>query len=83
MDYRCDVELPEPLFSKITTPVKPVMERMMCCCGGELKRTKDAVTITTYPPQYTHKCNKCGILRQFYDIYPRITYEEAQQDGEV
>lgn len=46
------------------------------CGEGKLKPTNMA--LSTYPAQYPHKCDKCGIGQTFFHRYPRTVYEEVE-----
>jgi len=48
------------------------MVHKICPCGGEL--LSDGLGYCTYPPTYSHKCNKCGKYVEFGERYPRIEY---------
>lgn len=37
------------------------------------------VVLATYPPQYPHECDRCGHAQTFYEIYPRIEYEDIEE----
>ena len=34
-------------------------------------------TLLSYPPQYKHKCNKCGYEACYREIYPKTIHEEV------
>ena len=53
----------------------------MCECDGEF--FPDDVVFMTYPPQYPHKCNKCGTSATFNKKYPSIEYEEIDTSKPV
>lgn len=54
--------------------VKTFITKMYCECGGEM--IPNGNVLCTYPPQYSHDCNKCG-KRACYDIkYPKVEYKE-------
>ena len=57
--------------------VKPIKVDYKCpkCDNGYL-RTYGTV-LTSYPPQYPHKCNnlKCDYVQNFSITYPYIDYE--------
>ena len=65
-------------MSEVRERIKKVetYEITMPCryCGvGEMKFTGEC--ISTYPPFYKHRCNKCGFAEDFCgDKYPRIEY---------
>ena len=62
------------------TPVAVSMRHAMCDnegCDGEFVRDTEALgTLATYPPQYSHVCNKCGKTKLFTEVYPKVVYEE-------
>ena len=43
------------------------------CNDGEMIFT--GITLTSYPPQYQHKCEKCFSIQNFKIAYPTVTYE--------
>lgn len=54
--------------------VIPIMERMICDCGGEMKAS--GATLLSKPPLYPHRCDKCGATESVRGVaYPRIKYE--------
>ena len=42
--------------------------------GGEYLPT--GVVLLSNPPQYPHKCNRCGETKVFNQKYPRYEYEQ-------
>ena len=44
------------------------------CEKGNMETTKE--TLLSYPPQYKHKCNRCGYEAYYREQYPRMIYEE-------
>jgi len=52
--------------------VETILVRMNCSCGGEMKPT--GTCLTSYPPQYEHRCDKCGTNRTYNVSYPEIRY---------
>ena len=56
---------------------KVYTEHMYCECGGEMKQNT-IVILGTYPPTYSHICNRCGKTAGLNDMYPRIVYEEVE-----
>lgn len=61
------------------TEVKPIKVDLTCGkCGGIFERNTDRV-LTTYPPQYSYKCNKCGEIVTASKIFPTIEYEEIEK----
>lgn len=51
---------------------------MMCdkCNEGQMKPT--GMVYETYPPQYPHKCDKCGYENTFDEVYPRIDQKYSE-----
>ena len=47
-------------------------------CGVEMFPT--GVTLMSDPPQYPHKCDKCGNTVNMMEIYPRIEYEKIADE---
>lgn len=57
------------------------LEYKTCDCGGEFERHGNIV-LSSYPPQYPHRCNKCGNTKSFTNVYPRIIYKPINKEGE-
>lgn len=58
-------------------PVNTYLVRLMCdkCDGGEMKPTGEC--LTSNPPQYPHRCDKCGHMERVRGkTYPRLEHEE-------
>ena len=56
--------------------MKTFLLKMICECGGEFRAGNEV--LMSYPPQYPHKCTKCGEERTFSGkSYPRLIHEEA------
>jgi len=48
------------------------------CGKGYLRPT--GTVLTSYPPQYPHKCTKCDYMETFMDkTYPYYTYKEIEE----
>ena len=47
--------------------VKTVLIKRYCECGGEMLPTGNV--LCSYPPRYTHTCNKCGNFDSYLDRY--------------
>lgn len=45
------------------------------CHDGIMVRSDDLMLMSC-PPQYNHKCNKCGAEERFSVIYPYTAYEK-------
>lgn len=57
------------------TEVKTFLTRKYCDkCGGEM--LPNGGCLSTYPPKFSHTCNKCGNIEAFWDKYPKIEYED-------
>ena len=60
------------------TEVRTYVERLLCetCDGGEMLPT--GIALMSLPPQYPHKCNKCGYedTPRGGKQYPRTEREE-------
>lgn len=50
------------------------------CNEGHMRPT--GMTLTSYPPQYPHICNSCGIAKTFRVTYPRIVHVELTLTGD-
>lgn len=55
--------------------VKVVRVRKLCNCGGEM--LPNGLVLSSYPPKYSHTCNKCGNVEAYWDRYPKVEYEEV------
>ncbi len=66
---------------EITNDVQTVMIDYLCdkCKEGVMRRYGDMI-FTTNPPQVPHKCNKCGLERNFTDIYPKLGYRKLKKE---
>jgi hypothetical protein len=56
----------------------------LCECGGKLVRYNDeygvSVTVSTSPPQYPHKCEKCGKIICLPHISPDIVFDNPDKE---
>ena len=68
-------------MKEVKKPVREYVVHAMCECGGEF--IPGDVVFMTYPPQYPHKCNKCGTSATFNKKYPSIEYEEIDTSKPV
>ena len=59
-----------------TVPITWKVERLMCDCGGEYQH-KFSVKYKAKP--FTHVCDKCGLVEETVDIYPKTVWVEAWQ----
>ena len=60
--------------------VKTYKVRMICDkCGKGYMRPLGEV-LTTFPLQYPHRCSACGHVENYTDTYPRMEYEEVDDD---
>jgi hypothetical protein len=57
--------------------VKTYLVKKICdkCNEGEMKRDEVNIMLATYPPQYVHKCTKCGCKENYFESYPKIEYD--------
>ena len=62
------------MIAKIPVETFQVYEVCEKCGKGVYVRDGDTV-LTSYPPQYRHKCNKCGDIKLFNIEYPYIIHE--------
>lgn len=42
---------------------KMIVTKKYCKCGGEMISNRKC--LCTYPPKYSHKCNKCGNIEVY------------------
>ncbi len=60
-------------MSEKETEVRSVRVALECNCGGNMKFT--GTELTSYPPQYPHKCEKCGKTKNVRGkTYPYTKY---------
>lgn len=64
----------------IKTEVKTYMVNKQCDCGGIFKYDSSGFKLAVYPPQYLHKCNKCGTIEHFNHIYPILEHEPVEEN---
>ena len=59
---------------ELVQEAKVLLVHMQCeeCNEGfmEEDETDMNVILATYPPQYPHKCNKCGYVENYFKCYP-------------
>lgn len=60
---------------EMKTRVKMYSVEYVCdeCRKGVMQST--GITLTSNPPQYPHRCNKCGAEQTFMECYPYTTRE--------
>jgi len=67
------------------TELRTFMVRLMCdkCSEGEMKPT--GIQLSSNPPKYPHKCDKCGAETTVRGgkPYPRIEHEEVTPNVEL
>lgn len=68
-------------MKEIKKPVREYIVHAMCECGGEF--IPGDMVLMSDPPQYPHKCNKCGTSATFNKKYPSIEYEEIDTSKPV
>jgi len=67
-------------MSEKTFEVKPVLVEYFCDkaeCGGEVLLDQNSAVLTSHPPQYTHRCERCGEVYRFTKAYPIIDYKKG------
>ena len=62
-------------MKEVKREVKSYIIYADCECGGIFKPTN--MCLMSYPPQYPHKCNKCGKEEIFSHTYPVHIMEEV------
>ena len=64
----------------IDIPVKVFNRYAKCAlCGGEYRPTD--VVCMSIPPQYPHRCDKCGHTINLDECYPKIVYKEQAEQA--
>lgn len=58
-----------------TKPAIAVKKDYTCDACGEGQMIPTGITLTSYPRQYPHVCNKCELHQTFYVTYPYIDFE--------
>lgn len=56
-------------------PVQTVQVDYTCDECGKGQMRFGGVTLTSYPPQYPHRCSECGAKKTFNVIYPHTAVE--------
>ncbi len=57
----------------IRTEIMTFMNESFCECGGIYKFS--GMILTSIPPQYPHKCDRCGNIENLAESYPQIQHE--------
>ena len=61
---------------EIKTPVQVLSYQVQLKCKecgeGMMLDDSDNIMLASYPPQYKHKCDKCGCIELLTRIYPYI-----------
>ena len=62
---------------------KPVLVKMKCdkCKEGFMEKDGNIV-LTSYPPQFPHKCSCCGYRENYIKQYPYVKYVTTIHDGD-
>jgi len=55
---------------------RTMITRLYCDCGGEMLPT--GLALTSYPPQYPHRCQLCEKQTTRIDVYPRVEYAPVE-----
>lgn len=58
------------VITKSIPVLTTVKQRCDKCKKGYMEQTNPYITLTTYPSQYPHKCNKCGYTKNYTKAYP-------------
>lgn len=62
----------------IEQPMRPVEQRWICPCGGEMKSTGQAWM--TNPPGHFHQCDKCSYAAAMSAVkYPCIVFVAVEK----
>jgi hypothetical protein len=61
---------------EVKTPVQTMCVEKVCECGGKMRPT--GYCLTSNPPQYSHRCDKCGKNETYNEVYPVIRYSEFE-----
>ena len=66
-------------------PLKMFMTHMQCpLCDGEMLYKETNEILTAWPPQFLHRCSKCGHTEKYDNIYPYVNYsEENDEDNDL
>ena len=57
-----------------TAPITWSVQRLMCDCGGEFQHT---LNIKYSQTPYVHVCDKCSVVENTANIYPKTVWEES------
>lgn len=73
----------KPRPNEKTFQIKPLGVKYICehCHEGEMISVNDNIMLTSNPPLFAHKCNKCGGELQLPRRYPYIEWI-PQEDEE-
>ncbi len=61
----------------IRRPMQVVEVDKKCACGGSMRPTNQV--LTSNPPQFPHKCTKCGLIEVLRECYPHLACEEVSK----
>jgi uncharacterized Zn finger protein len=65
-------------MSETRTVMQTIQIDYTCDDCGQGQMRSDGMTLTSFPPQYPHECNKCGAVKTFTSTrYPNIVFEPA------
>lgn len=60
---------------EMVAEAKVLIVEMVCDeCGKGTMRPHGDDILSTYPPQYPHKCDKCGCEKTYHTYYPKFKY---------
>lgn len=70
-------------MGEIRAQIHPIKIDMICpTCGRGYMRPTDVVYPTS-PPQYPHKCNKCGYSDVYRISYPYLVWEDDSNEQQT
>lgn len=49
------------------------------CKSGYMINDPSDCVLSTYPAMNRHVCSKCGYVRGYFDVYPKIVYKGDSQ----
>lgn len=63
-------------MAEVKNKVQTYIINYVCdeCYDGNMERDGNIV-LTSNPPLFPHKCNRCGYKMNFIDTYPKFVYE--------
>jgi hypothetical protein len=65
-------------MSEVKTKVQSVKIDYICDVCGTGKMRSNGMTLTSFPPQFPHKCDSCNYELTLAHKYPMFGYEEMR-----